>query len=93
MLVEKIRAIFAGHVYDDDPIHIISSPENQYDEYDMEIAMICKRVETTDTAQEIQQKIYEVFCEQFDKQLAGDKSNYLDLAYKLHSIIADSSSN
>jgi hypothetical protein len=90
MLTEKIRALFAGCVYDEDPIKLIFNPESQYDEYDHEVQIICESVHIFDDVDHIQDKIYRVFVDQFggeESNLAGSKEKYRGLAEKLYSII------
>ena len=66
---------------DYDPIGI--APDLPKDEYDPEAAMIIARVDEANSPEQLAEIMHQVFVHQFDDEMAGPVSRYLDVAYKL----------
>lgn len=91
---EKVRGLWAGKVYDMDPIRIIFNPAAQYDEYDREIDLVMDKVERGDSLETIHEVVYKVFHDSFcvcgDDVfcICGGKDNYKTLAQELYTLLA-----
>jgi hypothetical protein len=68
-----------------DPIGLISEGA-PLDEYDTEINAIMALILNDKDVKSIEEKVYKVFCEAFDKEIAGEKSIYLKIAQEIMKI-------
>lgn len=64
-----------------DPIHLLDSTADN--EYDSEVREIISLLSDNDNVNTVADKIYKVFIESFDEQLAGDKDVYIAIAQKI----------
>ena len=79
-LFEKVKEVIIEH----DPINLASHAPD--DEYDSEVAYICPMVGRASSAEELSEKIYNLFVDQFDKDTAGDKRKYTAIAEKIFAL-------
>ncbi len=80
-LEERIREVINRH----DPIGLIAygCPS---DEYDPEIQKIIPKIKIAKSVLELHDSVYSIFCEMFNKNIAGNRREYRELSEELYSL-------
>jgi len=69
-------------LFEKDPIGI--NYENNTDEYDSEAVMIFQKLNKCRSVEDVKTLVYQVFVDQFDKEIAGPIEHYADIAEELY---------
>ena len=79
-LKNKLRRIFNKY----DQIGIYENKKVNFDECDPEIRQVLKKFKKDITLTNFTEELYKIFVKMFDKQIAGSKSKYKNLAREVY---------